>query len=61
MIGLHFTCAETRDQSHKSHNAPVPYPQIHLTGTEMCAFLFQGGALQDVEQVHCGIREIGLF
>ena len=28
-------------QSHKSHNAPVPYPTIHHFGTEMCILMFQ--------------------
>ena len=48
-------------QIHKSHNAHVPYPTIHHFGTEMCAFLFQSGALWDMGQMHCGICEIGLF
>ena len=43
------------DQSHKSHNAPVPYPTMHHFGTEMRTFLFQSDALWDMGQVHCGI------
>ena len=50
-----------RDQSHKSHNASVPYPTIHHIGTDMCIFLLQYGVLWDVRQVHYGIWEIGLF
>ena len=48
------------DQSHKSHNAPVPYATIHHIGTEIYTFLFQGGVLWDMEQMHHGICEIGL-
>ena len=40
------------DQSHKSHNAPVPYPTIHHLGTEMGTFLFQNGVLWDMGQVY---------
>ena len=43
------------DQSHKSHNAPVPYPTMHHFGTEMCAFLLQCGVLWDMWHVHRGI------
>ena len=34
------------DQSHKSQNAPVPYPTIHHSVQKMCTFLFW--------MVHCG-------
>ena len=43
----------TIGQSHKSHNANVPYPTIHHFETEMCTFLFQSGALWDMRLV-CG-------
>ena len=36
------------DLSHKSHNASVPYPTMHLFVTEMCTFLLQNGALWDI-------------
>ena len=49
------------DQSHKSHNAPVPYPTKDHFGTEMYTFMFHCHALWDMGQVHCGICEIGLF
>ena len=52
-------------QSHKSHNS------VHLSHTSQCTsleqkhtcctFMFQCGILWDVEQVHYGICEIGLF
>ena len=49
------------DQSHKSHNAPVPYPTIHHFVIEMCTFQLQTGALWDIlahfcyKVLHCGI------
>ena len=43
------------DQINKSHNAPVPYPSMQHFGTEMGTFLFQTGALRDIEQMHCRI------
>ena len=38
----------------QSHNAPISYPTMHHFATDMCTFLFQSGALWDMEQVHCG-------
>ena len=43
------------------HNAPVPYPTIHHIVTEMCTFLLQNGALQDICPMHCRICEMGLL
>ena len=49
------------DESHKSHNAHVPYPSMHHFGAEMCTFLLKSSALCDMAQVHYGIREIILL
>ena len=49
------------DQSHKSHNAPVPYPTMHHFVTEMCTFLLQNGALWDIYPMHYGICEMSLL
>ena len=43
------------DQSHKSHNAPVPYPTIQHFGTEMCTFPFQCSALWDMGHAQMGL------
>ena len=56
-----FSTCTVIDRFHKSHDASVPYPTIHHLGTEMCIFLFQCGVLWHMEQVHCGICEIGPF
>ena len=40
------------DPSHKSHNAPVPYPTMHLFVTEMCTC-----AHFCYKMVHCGIYD----
>ena len=47
-----YKSSVTINQSHKSHNAPVPYPTMHHFVTEMCTcvhFL-----------MHCGICKMGL-
>ena len=49
------------DPSHKSHNAPVPYPLMHHFVTEMCTFLLQNGALWDICLMLCRICEMALF
>ena len=49
------------DQSHKSHNAPVPYPTMHHFGTYKCTFLLQNGALWDVCLMHCSICVMDLL
>ena len=39
------------DLSHKSHNAPVPYPTMHhfcSRNVHVCTFLLQNGALCDI-------------
>ena len=41
-------------RSHKSRNAPVPYPTIHYIGTEMCTFPFQ----VDMGKVHYRICQL---
>ena len=49
-----------KDQSKKSHNAPVPYLTIHQTGIEMHTFLFQSGVLWDMGQMPFGICDTPL-
>ena len=56
------------DQSHKSHNASVPYPNMHLSHIPQCIIQNRNvhisvlnWALWDMGQVQCGICEIGLF
>ena len=64
------------DPSHKSHDAPVPYPTMHLfvmEGAHMCtsplcngnvhtcAHFLESGALWDNCLVHFGICEMGLL
>ena len=46
--------ADMIDRSHKSHDAPVPYPTKHHFGTEIFTFLLQRGVLWNIGQVHCG-------
>ena len=41
------------DQSHKSHNAPIWHPTVHIS--------VLNGVLWDMGQVHWGIYEIGLI
>ena len=41
------------DLINKSHNATVPYPYVHIS--------VLNSTLWDMEQMHCGICEIGLF
>ena len=56
-----FQCKQTgrgfKDQCHKSHNVPVPYPTVHQFVTKMCTFLSQLGR----GMVHYAICEIGLL
>ena len=55
------------DQSHKSHNAPVPYPTMHHFVTEMCTCLhisvtkWCNVGYWVIYLMHCGICEMGLF
>ena len=48
------------DPSHKSQNAPVPYPK-HYFVTEVCTFLLQNGALWDTCLMHCGLFVMDLL
>ena len=62
-LKIHIKCLiqckkQFRDSSHKSHNAPVPYPTTHhfvAESAHMCTFLFQNSALRDTALVHYGI------
>ena len=46
------------DQSHNSHNAPVPYPTMHRSEQKCAHFCSE---LWDMGQAHRGICELGLF
>ena len=45
---------------HKSHDAPVPYPTMHLSEQKCAYFCVLNGALWDMAQVNSGICEIAL-
>ena len=51
------------DLSHKSHNAPAPYPTMHHFETEMCTCVHISvyGASCGICLMHCGISEICLL
>ena len=57
-----WTIIDPSHPSHKSYNAPVPYPTMHHLLTEMCTckFLSHNGALWDMGRVHCEIFARGL-
>ena len=51
------------DLSHKSHNAPVPYPTLHYFVTEICKRVHISVTKRCIVGyflVHCGICEMGL-
>ena len=51
-----------RAQSHKSHNAPIPYPTMHHLVQDFVHFV-RNGELWDtgLGHLHCGIYEFGLL
>ena len=49
------------DQSHKFHNAPLPYPKVHHSVQKCSFFSDPNGELWDMGQEHCGMPGTGLF
>ena len=67
-LGLFYSCGqnvEPKDQSHKSHNAPIPSTTMHHFETEMCTrmctFSVTKCVLWYICLMHCGICQMGLL